>query len=168
MQQYNVAMLVLRVVFGLFVAAHGYNKVFGPNGLNGTTGWFKSMGMKWPRWQARVAATTELGAGGLLALGLLTPFAAAGLIGLMVVAIYTVHLKNGFYIFRKGEGWEYCAAIATAAFSIAMLGPAKYSLDNAFGIDWHGWTGAVIAGLLGVGGGIAQLVISYRPKSVAA
>jgi putative oxidoreductase len=123
--------------------------------------------MKWPQWQARIAATTELGAGGLLALGLLTPFAAAGLIGLMLVAIYTVHLKIGFYVFRQGQGWEYCASIAFAAFCIAMLGPGKYSLDHAFGINWHGWTGAIIAGLVGVGGAVAQLAVSYRPPKSA-
>ncbi|MFI0525700.1 MAG: DoxX family protein, partial [Ilumatobacteraceae bacterium] len=86
MQQLDVGLLVLRAVFGVFLAYHGYNKFAGPGGLKGTTGWFGSIGMKWPAWQARLAATTEVGAGVLLAAGLLTPLAAAGVIGVMVVA----------------------------------------------------------------------------------
>jgi len=54
--QFNAGMLILRAVFGLFFAYHGYNKFFGPGGLTGTTGWFDSIGMRWPAWQARLAA----------------------------------------------------------------------------------------------------------------
>ena len=69
---------MLRAVFGLFLAAHGYNKVFGGGGLAGTGRWFGSLGMRWPNVQARLAASTEMGAGVLFALGLLTPFAEIG------------------------------------------------------------------------------------------
>ena len=74
--------------------------------------------MRWPRWQARLAATTEVGAGVLLAVGLLTPLAAAGVIGVMIVAIVVAHWKVGFFIFKEGQGWEYCASIAVAAGSV--------------------------------------------------
>ena len=87
MHQPDLALLLLRGVFGVFLAYHGYNKVFGGNGLQGTAGWFGSIGMKWPLWQARAAAATEIGAGLLFAAGLLTPFAAAGIVAVMVVAI---------------------------------------------------------------------------------
>ena len=70
MQQVDLALLVLRVVFGVFLACHGINKVKG--GLAGTARWFGGIGMKWPKWQARIAASTEIGAGLLFALGLLT------------------------------------------------------------------------------------------------
>ena len=99
--QLNLGLLILRLCLGLFLAYHGYNKVFGPGGLAGTSGWFASMGMKWPKWQARLAASTEIGAGLMLACGLLTPLAAAGVIGIMVVAIYTAHGKVGFFIFKQ-------------------------------------------------------------------
>ena len=78
MEQFDLAFLVLRVVFGLSIAAHGYNKV--AKGLEGTARWFGSVGLRAPRWQARAAASTEIGAGLLLAAGLLTPLAAAGII----------------------------------------------------------------------------------------
>jgi putative oxidoreductase len=121
--------------------------------------------MKWPALQARAAAGTEMGAGLLFAAGLITPFAAAGMIGVMLVAGWVAHRKNGFFIVKSG--WEYNAAIAIAAWGVATIGPGRYSLDNAFGISFDGWAGALIAGLLGVGGGIAQLAACYRPGKVS-
>ena len=167
MNQFNAGLLILRVVFGLFIAYHGYNKFFGPGGLGGTASWFDAIGMRWPRWQARLAATTEVSSGVLMAFGLLTPLAAAGMIGVMTVAIVVAHWKVGFFIFKEGQGWEYCASIAVTAFVIAMVGPGRWSLDHAADINWHGWTGAVIAAVAGVGGAVAQLAISYRPKKQA-
>jgi putative oxidoreductase len=163
MAQFDLGMLVLRLVFGLFLAYHGYNKFMGPGGLKGTTGWFGSIGMKWPKWQARLAATTEVGAGVLLAAGLLTPLAAAGVIGVMLVAIAVAHWKVGVFIFKPNQGWEYCASIAAAAFVIGMVGPGEYSLDHAFDIVWSGWSGAITAGVVGVLGAVTQLALSYRP-----
>jgi putative oxidoreductase len=140
--------------------------VFGGGGLKGTASWFGSLGMKWPYWQARLAAATEVGAGVLFAAGLLTPLAAAGMIALMVVAIWTVHWKVGFFVFRPNQGWEYCASIALVAFAVGTIGAGQWSLDHAFGISFHGWTGALIAGVVGVGGAALQLAVCYRPKSV--
>lgn len=165
MKQLDLALLVVRVTFGVGLAAHGYNKVFGPSGLKGTAGWFGSIGMKWPKWQARIAASTEIGAGLLFALGLFTPLAAAGFIGLMIVAIVTVHWSVGFFVFRPNQGWEYCAAIAVVGFAVGTVGAGKYSLDRAFNIDDHinDWTGAIITLVLGIGGALFQLAVSYRP-----
>jgi putative oxidoreductase len=161
-KQLDIALLVVRVSFGLSLAYHGYNKFFGPNGLKGTAGWFGSMGMKWPKWQARLAATTEVGSGLLFALGLATPLAAAGFIGVMLVAIVT-HWANGYFIFKPGQGWEYTASIAIVALAVATIGAGKYSIDHAIHKDVQHWTGAIIAAVLGIGGGIAQIAISYRP-----
>jgi putative oxidoreductase len=166
--QINLGLLVLRLCLGLFMTYHGYNKVFGPGGLSGTTGWFGSMGFKSPAIQAKVAAGTEIGAGLLLAVGLLTPLAAAGLVGLMTVAIITVHWKVGFFIFKPNQGWEYCGTIALCAFAVGVMGPGEWSIDHA--IDFHidGWGGALTAGLLGVGGALAQLAAFYRPPKATA
>jgi putative oxidoreductase len=163
--QFNAGMLILRAVFGLFLAYHGYNKFFGPGGLTGTAAWFKNIGMRWPLWQARLAATTEVGSGVLLAVGLLTPLAAAGMIGVMTVAIVVAHGKVGFFIFKPNQGWEYCASIAITAFAIGMIGPGRWSLDHALDINWHGWTGALIAGVAGLAGAAGQLAICYRPEA---
>jgi putative oxidoreductase len=157
----DLALLVVRVVFGIFFAVHGINKVRG--GLRGTAGWFESVGMRWPLWQARVAASTEIVAGSLLAVGLLTPFAAAGMIGVMVVAIRVAHWNTGFFIFNEGQGWEYCASIAVMAWAVATIGPGRWSVDHALDLQLSGaWSGALIAAALGVGGAVGQLALSYR------
>lgn len=162
--QLNLGLLLLRLCLGLFLAYHGYNKVFGGGGLAGTAGWFGSIGMKWPKWQARAAATTEIGAGVMLAAGLLTPLAAAGVIGIMVVAIVVAHAKVGFFVFLPNQGWEYCATIAIGAAAVGIMGPGDWSVDNAIGFILEGWTGAVVAVGIGVAGAALQLVSSYRPK----
>jgi putative oxidoreductase len=160
--QLNTALLVVRVTFGVGLAVHGYNKVFGGGGLAGTAGWFESIGMRWPPLQARVAAAMEITAGLLFAAGLLTPLAAAGMIGLMTVAFWAVHRGKGFLIINGG--WEFVAAIAIVAWAVATIGPGEFSLDHAFDIEWSGWTGSLVAGLLGVASGAAQLALSYRPE----
>jgi putative oxidoreductase len=162
--QFNAGLLILRVVFGLFLSYHGYNKFFGPGGIAGTGRWFDAIGMRWPRWQARLAATTEIGSGILMAAGFLTPLAAAGMIGLMTVAIVVEHWRVGFFIFKPNQGWEYCASIAVTAFVIATVGAGRWSVDHGLGIEWHGWTGAIIAAVAGLGGAVAHVAICYRPK----
>ena len=124
---YDVGLLILRLVLGLTLAAHGFNKFFGGGRIPGTAGWFESIGMKYGTFQAVVAATTEISAGLGLAAGLLTPIPAAGFVALMLVAAWTVHRHNGFFIVK--EGWEYNLILATAAVVVATLGPGRYSLD---------------------------------------
>jgi putative oxidoreductase len=119
--------------------------------------------MKWPKWQARAAAATEIGAGVMLAVGLLTPLAAAGVIGVMVVAIYTSHLKVGFFVFLPNQGWEYCATIALGALAVGTMGPGEWSLDNAIDFSLSGWGALIATIVLGVGGAAVHLATTYRP-----
>ncbi|MCU0261332.1 MAG: DoxX family protein [Ilumatobacteraceae bacterium] len=161
MEPLDLGLLVLRVVFGVFLALHGANKVRG--GLDGVAGWFGSIGMRAPRLQARAAAGAEIGAGLLFAVGLLTPLAAAGIVGTMTVATWAAHRMNGFFIFNEGQGWEYTVSIAAAAFAVGTIGPGTISLDHALDLTVEGWTGAWIAGGLGLAAGIAQLALFYRP-----
>lgn len=165
----DAGVLILRVVLGLTMAAHGYNKFFGKGGLAGTAGWFDSMGMKPGMFHARVAATTEMAAGIGLAVGLLTPVPAAGFVALMLVAGWTVHRPNGFFIVK--DGWEYNLVLAVSAISVATIGAGKFSLDyllfSGTGVYdmLHGWWALAIAVALGLAGGIGQLVIFYRPPA---
>jgi putative oxidoreductase len=161
---YDVGLLILRLVLGLTLAAHGYNKFFGGGRIPGTAGWFESIGMKYGKFQAVVAATTEITAGLGLAAGLLTPIPAAGFVALMLVAAWTVHRHNGFFIVK--EGWEYNLILAVTAVAIATIGPGTLSLDYAlfgpqlFHTGWHGLFGSL---LLGIGGAFGQLALFYRP-----
>jgi len=86
----------------------------------------------------------------LIALGLVTPIAAAGLIAVMTAAVLTVHFKNGFFV--TDQGYEYNLVLAAALFALAGIGAGQWSLDNALSIDLTGtgWAlAALAAGLLG-------------------
>jgi putative oxidoreductase len=164
---YEAGLLILRLVLGLTMAAHGYNKFFGSGGIAGTARWFDGMGMRPGAFHARLAAVTELAAGVGLALGLLTPVAAAGFVALMLVAAWTVHRDNGFFIVK--EGWEYNLVLGAAAAALGALGAGRLSLDHLLFAGTrvehllHGWWGLAIALGLGVIGGVGQLALFYRP-----
>ncbi|OBL15296.1 DoxX family protein [Mycobacterium sp. 1245499.0] len=162
---HDVGVLILRLVLGVTLAAHGYNKFFGGGRIPGTARWFESIGMKPGKFHATVAATTELAAGLGLAAGFLTPIPAAGFVSLMLVAAWTVHRANGFFIVK--EGWEYNLVLAVSAVGVATLGAGKYSLDYlVFGKNWFdGWQGLAISAGLGLLGAIGQLAIFYRPPA---
>jgi putative oxidoreductase len=99
----------------------------------------------------------------MLVLGLLTPFAAGACAGVMLVALVVNHRKNGFFIFRPGEGYEYVMNLAVACFAIACLGAGEWSLDDALGTHFDGWWGLATALVVGVGGTAALLVTFWRP-----
>lgn len=163
---FDIALLVLRGYFGVTLALHGWNKVRSRSAVAGTAGWFASIGMRNGRVAAVLAAGTEITAGIALAVGLLTPLAAAATIGVMVVATVVAHAKNGFFIFRPGQGWEYTGAFIAVAAGIAGTGPGRYSLDSAFGVTinpWLSFLGAVGIGVIGAG---VQLLIMWRPPHV--
>ena len=159
----DTGLLILRLVLGLTMAAHGLNKFFGGGRIPGTARWFESIGMKPGTLHARIAALTETSAGIGLAAGLLTPIPAAGFVALMLVAAWTVHRPNGFFIVK--EGWEYNLVLALSAVAVATIGAGRFSLDwLIFKDNWmDGWAGLAISAGLGLAGGIGQLVIFYRP-----
>ncbi|HTR70086.1 MAG TPA: DoxX family protein [Mycobacteriales bacterium] len=160
--------LFLRAALGITMLAHGYNHAWGGGKLPGTARWFESMGMKPGHLHALLATVTELACGVLLVLGFLTPLAAAGVIGVMMVALIANHFKNGYFIFRPGEGYEYVLFITLTAFGLAALGGGKVSLDHAFGLHLGGWLyggKGLAVGLLGVIGALVLLAVFWRPPA---
>lgn len=162
----SVLLVLLRGIVGATLAAHGLNKFFGGGKIPGTAGWFDSMGMK-PNGKvhAIVAASTEVGCGVLMVLGLLVPFAAAGYVALMIVAGWTVHRPVGYWSAKNG--WEYNSILATVAVLLASVGPGRHSLDWALGVDlsFQPYTAFAISVVLGAVGGIGLLVCCYRPPA---
>jgi len=157
----DTGVLLLRVVIGLFFAGHGAQKLFGwfdGHGLDGTGGFFDSLGYRPGKVFAAIAGASELAGGVLLFLGLLTPMAAAAIIGVMLNAAVSVHAKNGPWI--TNGGWEYTAILAASAAAIAFIGPGVASLDNAFGIYEDGITAGMTAIVFGVAVGV--MTTAYR------
>lgn len=162
----DIAALFLRAALGITMLAHGWNHAFGGGRLPGTARWFESIGIRPGRVHALLATLTELGSAVLLLLGFLTPLAAAGVVGTMLVALIANHLRNGFFIFRPGEGYEYVLFLVLSGAAIGALGSGKVSLDHALGLHLGGWLSggkglAVTA--LGALGALVLLAICWRP-----
>ena len=172
MQNYegiNAGLLILRVAVGIVMIAHGYNHIFRGGKINGTAGWFESLGMKPGILHAWLASLTELGAGAMLIFGFLTPLAGAGVVGVMFVALITNHLKNGFFIFRPGEGYEYVLTLLLTGLAIAAIGAGKWSIDHSIDSSWlWGWKGLTVGGVAGIGGAVALLAVFWRPPAKSA
>lgn len=163
MHELDVAAAIMRLSLGITMFLHGWNHVFGGGKLAGTASWFESIGLRPGRVHAAMATLTEIGAGVFLILGLLTPLAAGAAMGAMLVALITNHAKNGFFIFRPGEGYEYVLMIVLMTAALASLGGGSLSLDNAFGFGLDGWAGLLSAIAIGAGGSAVLLVTSWRP-----
>ena len=165
----NLGLLLARLVFGLAMAAHGTQKLFGwfgGYGLAGTGGFFEGLGFRPGKLFALAAGLSEFGGGMLVALGLLGPVGPALIVSVMLVAMITVHIKHPF--FASTNGIEVPLLYSVTAVTLALTGPGIFSLDAALGLEFL-WTGAVglIALAGGVLGGVANLVL-LRKKPLAA
>lgn len=161
MESFDLAVMILRLWLGTVMAAHGINHA---RNLEGTATWFASKGFRRAELNARASAFGEIAIGLGLITGLLTAFAAAGLVTTVTVAFGAIHRFAGFFVFeRPDEGWEYVATLAVSAAVLATLGPGTASLDAVLGIDQtlSGWTGLIIA-LAGLAAGAAQLAAFWR------
>lgn len=167
MSAVDIAAALLRLIVGITMIAHGWNHAFGGGGLAGTARWFESIGVRPGRLNALAATVTELVAGSFLLLGFVTPLAAAAVVGTLLVAFVTNHVRNGFFIFRPGEGYEYVLMIIVVTSALGALGPGRLSLDRAVGFDMVGWEGLATALVVGGFAAGATLAAFWRPRRVA-
>ena len=164
----STGLLLLRLVAGLLLAAHGSQKLFGwfdGYGIAGTGGWLESIGFK-PGKAMAVVGLSELAAGLALALGLLTPLAAAAVIGTMTVAAWT-HAASGLW--ATNGGYELPLLYAVVGASLAFTGAGDYSIDNALGLSFGPAYGvaAVVLGLLAAGVSILRAKSVQRSSVIA-
>jgi putative oxidoreductase len=158
----KLGLTVLRMIIGVLFFGHGTQKLygwFGGHGLDGTGQFFESLGLRPGRRHATMAGAAEAGGGAMLALGFLTPAAAAALIGVMSTAIRTVHLKNGPWITEGG--YEYNLTLIAILVALADLGPGDISLDHAAGLEVNG----PVVALLALGAGIGGAALTTRPDT---
>ncbi|WP_375400607.1 DoxX family protein [uncultured Amnibacterium sp.] len=154
----NLGKLLLRLVVGGLFVGHGLQKLrgsFGGPGLDGATQMMGALNMHPPRRNAVAAAVTETAGGAAIALGVATPFAAAGLIATMLTAVRKVHLANGLW--NSGGGYEYNAVLMAAVTALADDGPGTISFDaligkSRWGLGWGLF--AIVAGVVGSTGAI--------------
>ena len=155
----DTGLLIARMVFGLLMAAHGTQKLFGwfgGYGLAGTAGFFEQLGFRPGKLFAGAAAGTETIAGLLVAFGLLGPLGPALIVSVMIVAAATVHWQHG--LFASNNGIEVPLLYGVAALTLALTGYGAFSLDAALALTWSEpliWV--VLAA--GVIGGFANLAI---------
>ncbi|HXI81157.1 MAG TPA: DoxX family membrane protein [Verrucomicrobiae bacterium] len=136
MEPVDAGLVLLRLVVGLTFAAHGAQKAFGWWGGPGWERWHgavASMGFRPSRLFAVISTGVELLGGLCLALGLLTPLAAAALLAQSAVIVVKVHAPKGFFNTRGGI--EFPLALATTTFVIGFVGPGAASLDGAAGFS---------------------------------
>jgi putative oxidoreductase len=132
----SYGILLLRIVLGSILAAHGAQKLFGwfgGGGLRGTAASFTQLRFQPPPLMALAAGLAELGGGLLMATGLLTPLAAVAIAVVMLNAIGTVHWRNGFW--NTAGGYEFNLLVLAAAGAIASTGAGRFSLDALAGWD---------------------------------
>jgi len=159
----EIGLLLLRMVVGLTLAAHGSQKLFGwfgGGGVDGTARGMEQLGFVPGRRAAVMAGLAETGGGVLLALGAATPAAAAALMGVMLVAIVSVHLKQGFFV--TNGGYELPLVLGLAALSLVITGPGRLSVDSLLGLNLAGIGWGFAALIAGLAGGAIQLSTRHR------
>ncbi|WP_449121802.1 DoxX family protein [Pseudomonas viridiflava] len=122
---------ILRVIVGIAFIAHGSQKLFGAfggYGLEGTAQYMESLGLTPGYLMALLSGGAEFFGGLGLLVGLLARPAAALVTVLLLVAIFTVHIGNGF--FMANNGFEYALALLGGALAVLIEGAGKLSLDR--------------------------------------
>ena len=129
--QAGFGITILRIIAGITFAAHGAQKLFGwfgGYGLAGIAQWMESIGLAPGYLMALMAGSAEFFGGVALIIGLLVRPAAAVLAVTMLVAIFSVHLANGF--FMSNNGYEFALALLAISIALVLEGAGKLSLDS--------------------------------------
>jgi putative oxidoreductase len=160
----DFGIFLLRTTVGLTLAAHGAQKLlgwFGGPGLEKTGQGMAMLGFVPGRRHALHAGMVEAGGGLLLALGFLTPLAAAVVFSVMLVAAVSAHVKQGFFI--TSGGYEYTLVLGVAGLAIAFTGPGALSVDALLGYSTSGAFSGGVALLVGLAGAAIPLAQRRQP-----
>lgn len=121
----QIGLLIVRLTLGSIFFLHGAQKVlglFGGPGLKDFIAWAATMNI--PSWLAYLGAFAEFIGGILLFLGLFTELAAVAVIGVMIGAIYYVHLGKGYFI--QNGGFEYPLNLIFLSLALLFGGPGSF------------------------------------------
>ncbi|WP_084211231.1 DoxX family protein [Pseudonocardia acaciae] len=159
----DLGLLVVRLVLGVIFMGHGAQKMFGSfggPGLGGFDAFLAGNGYQQTSMLATVTAATELVGGAFVLIGLLTPLAAAGLLAIMINAIW-LKLGAGLFGTRGGPGYELELALAGMATALTLAGAGRIALDRIL----PGFRRPLVSGLpclvLGVGAAVAVRLLLH-------
>lgn len=165
----GTALLAVRVVLGLYMAAHGAQKLlgwFGGHGVAGSAVFFEQLGFRPARAFVIAASATEVVSGLLVALGLLGPIGPALMVSVMIVAAVSVHWQHGMFAMQNGI--ELALTFGTAAFALGLTGYGPYSLDAMLGLQPLFTTQFAWAALaVGAAGGVGNLMLRRAPAPIS-
>lgn len=149
----DVALLIVRIVVGLYLAAHGAQKLFGwfnGPGLRGTAGFLGGMlGFRPAGFWAPALGLAEFGGGLIMAAGLFGPLGPIAVMAGQATATLVVHWAKGPW--GSEGGYEQTVTNFAVALAVAIAGVGRYSIDNALGITVPAWITAVVAVLAVLG-----------------
>jgi len=132
----DYTLLLVRLSIAITVAVHGTQKLFGwfgGFGFDGTMGFFtQTIGL--PYVLALGIILIETVGMLALALGIFSRFMSYGVIAIMIGAIATVHLPNGFFMnwfgTQTGEGFEFHLLLICLSAVVSINGAGAFSIDN--------------------------------------
>ena len=171
MELVSVGLLLARLFLGLGLAAHGAQKLFGwfgGYGIKGTGGFFEgTLGLKPGTLFAFMSGIGEFVGGLLVAVGWLGPIGPALIMAVMVVAMVTVHMKNGF--FAASNGVELPLMNVAGALALTFGGFGAYALDAvvpvaALATPQAAWIAIIVA----VAGALISIAGRKPPAPAAA
>ncbi|MDQ6885268.1 MAG: DoxX family protein [Candidatus Dormibacteraeota bacterium] len=157
----DASLLILRIVVGLYVLAHGTHKVFGWFGGAGpsdTEAYFREAGFRPARVWSGLLGIGEAVGGGLFAAGLLSPLGSIVIAGAMLISIFRIRLMKG--LFESTGGIELPLTNLAVAVAVGIVGPGAYSIDRVLGITLRELPYAALAVI------VAYLVVAIAWNSV--
>jgi putative oxidoreductase len=129
---HDVLQLLFRVILVIGFYGPAMMKV---KNLEGVAQWFGSMNYPFPEVSAMLAMSTEVLGVILVTLGLGTRLIAIPMMFIMMVAIFTVHISNGFA--AGDNGFEIPVYYLLMLLSLVVNGPGKFSLDHLLARKSH-------------------------------
>jgi putative oxidoreductase len=169
----DLGLLLLRVGVGVILVGHGLQKAFGwwgGQGLSGFRNSLSDLGYQHADILTYLAAGTQIAAGVLLVLGLLTPLAGAAALAYLLnglLANITAMHDGGYVAFFLPNANAYQVLMIVALAAIILAGPGRYGFDAGRGWARRPFIGSFVALLVGIGGGIAAWVLlnGHNPLS---
>ncbi|MEV5694762.1 DoxX family protein [Micromonospora globbae] len=158
----DAGLLLLRVLIGVLLAAHGAQKLFGwfsGQGPRGTAEFLESLGWRPGRVFALLLGTAELAGGLALAFGAGTPIAGGVIIAVLANAALIVHRPHGLW--NTAGGYEYPLVLAGSALALAISGPGRFSIDHLAG--WH--PSPLLAAVLALGIGLVGWLVGETARN---